>query len=172
MLVIGAVYWLFSGGIKELAQYFFPLYYSEEITEAAAEYGLDEYLVRAVIKAESGYEENASSGVAYGLMQLTDETAEWVSEKTGLDFAKRLEPEVNIKMGCYYLSYLIERFGSQNTALAAYNAGPATVGRWLSEKAYSKDGESLDKIPYAETEKYVRKVEDFYRIYIRLYEST
>ncbi len=168
-LVVWGVYWLFSEGAVNILKYFFPDSYSAEIKEACREYSLDEYFVRSVIKAESGYNENASSGVAHGLMQLTDETAEWISKKTGLPYEKRYEPETNIKMGCYYLSYLSDRFTDRKTVLSAYNAGPANVTKWLSDKRYSKNGKTLDEIPFAETKEYVKKVEKYLEVYKELY---
>ena len=72
-------------------------------------------------------------------------------------------------MGCYYLSYLIEKYGNTDTALAAYNGGMGNVSKWLADKRYSLDGKTLYKIPYAETEKYVKRVKAFVKIYEKLY---
>ena len=58
----------------------------------------------------------------------------------------------------YYLSYLIDSFGSYELALAAYNAGPGNVKNWLADPEYSVDGKTLHDIPYPETEAYVRNV--------------
>ncbi len=172
LLAAGCIYWLFSDGIYNILRYFYPLSYYETIEGCAVEYGLDEYLIRSVIKAESGYDERASSGKAHGLMQLTDETALWIAEKTGLSYEKRLESETNIKMGCYYLSYLSEKFKDRKTILAAYNAGHTKVSKWLGDSRYSSDGKTLDAIPYAETAAYVKKVEKYYIVYKRLYNNT
>jgi len=48
--------------------------------------------------------------------------------------------------------------GDEICAVAAYNAGPANVSEWLADKRYSKNGKTLDKIPFAETETYVKRV--------------
>ncbi len=164
LVIVAATLW------GNFAKSLFPFEYKLEISKGAAMYNLDAYLVASVVKTESGFDENASSGVAHGLMQLTDETAQFVSERTDFHYEKRLEPETNILMGCYYLSYLKDKFDDIDLALAAYNAGPATVERWLGDSRYSADGKVLDNIPYRETRHYLRKVKLFYRIYKRIYE--
>lgn len=172
LTLAAAAVFAIRGDFSVFLEKVFPFEYKLEISQGAAMYDLDAYFVAAVIKAESSFKEGASSGVAHGLMQITDETAQFVSEKTGLDYEKRLEPKTNILMGCYYLSYLIDKFGDRDTALAAYNAGPATVTRWLGDSRYSADGETLCNIPYAETRKYIRRINIYHDIYKRLYQST
>lgn len=149
----------------------FPMDYADTIEKYADEYGLSKYLVSGVIYAESGFNEKAHSGLARGLMQLTDETAFWIAEKLGIEYEADMaeDPETNIKMGCYYLSYLIDKYENTETALAAYNGGMGNVSKWLCDKNYSSDGKTLFKVPYAETEKYVKRVTFFTKIYSRLY---
>lgn len=161
--------YLLRGDFNGFVRRIFPFDYKLEISAAAAEYDLDPLFVAAVIKAESSFDENASSGVAYGLMQLTDDTAAFIAERTGLDYEKRTEPRTNVRMGCYYISYLSERFGNIETALAAYNAGPANVNRWLEDTRYSADGETLSEIPYSETRKYIQRIDKYYKMYKKLY---
>ena len=60
----------------------------------------------------------------------------------------------------------------EKCALAAYNAGFNNVDNWLLDEEYSKDGECLDKIPFEETEKYVNKVKNNYKIYKFLYDES
>jgi len=175
ILVISAVVVLLAGVIKtgyhKFMDRFFPLMYEDIIEKYSENEGIDKYLVMAVINAESGFDPTAHSGVAKGLMQITDETAMWVSGKIGLSYYEDMayDPEVNIKMGCWYLRYLVGRYDDLNTALAAYNAGHGNVDRWLSEERYSPDGKTLDKIPYKETEKYVMRVRRSYGIYQKAY---
>lgn len=169
LLALWAVYTAATGGFNDIIKRFVPFEYKLEISAAAAENELDAYLVAALCMTESGFDKDAASGVAYGLMQVTDETAEFVSEHTDLEFEKRLEPKTNIRMGAWYYKYLTERFKNAETALAAYNAGPNKVDTWLKNPEYSKDGITLKKIPYAETRGYIRKVNTFYKIYTWLY---
>ena len=159
-------------GYKVIMHIIYPVRYFEHIHKYAIENRLDEYLVMGVIKAESNFIYDAHSGVATGLMQLTDETASWVSGKMGIEYEKEdlLVPEKNIKMGCYYLRYLIDHYGGNiDVALAAYNAGMGNVKKWLSDSRYSKDGESLDNIPFEETRNYVKRVGEYYDTYKKLY---
>ena len=149
----------------------FPLRYGGYIEQYSAEYGLDKYLGAGVIYAESGFDNKAHSGLARGLMQMTDKTADWVAEQLGIDYDYDMaeDPETNIRMGCYYLAHLTEKYKNTDTALAAYNAGMGKVTEWLADENYSKDGKTLDDIPYKETRNYVKRVKFFERVYRRLY---
>ena len=144
----------------------YPVAYSDYIVKYAHKNGLDPFLVMAVIKQESNFVPEAASDYAHGLMQITPETAEWNARAMGLTDYDYLEPETNIEIGCHYLAYLIDTYGNIDTALAAYNAGMGNVNSWLSDKAYSDDGETLKYIPFPETRSYVEKVNaswDYYR---------
>lgn len=170
-LVVVLVLLLQSGNILRL---FFPVHYINQIKESAEQYDVDPYLVMAVIKAESNFEENAvSHKQAKGLMQLTPSTAIWLAEKINLENFSAEEihdPDKNIQLGCYYISYLNAMYeGNLKCALAAYNAGSGTVDQWLVNEKYSKDAKSLFKIPYRETEQYVNKVLTYQKIYRLLY---
>lgn len=158
-------------GTERVMKMVFPLEYEEMIFRQAEENALSAYQVMGVIYAESKFSPGAHSGIAKGLMQITDETAKEVAGKLGMDYNEDMayNPEKNIKMGCYYLAYLKELFGNMDTALAAYNAGPGKVKEWLSDKKYSADGETLYKIPYPETEMYVERVGKLTGIYQKLY---
>lgn len=150
----------------------YPLRYEEYILEYTKEYNLDEYLVMALIKAESNYIYDAHSGVATGLMQITDETANWIAEKMSIAFSKEdiINPKTNINMGCYYLRYLLDYYNEdQSLALCAYNAGMGNVNKWLSDKKYSEDGKVLKQIPFEETRQYIEKIEKYKEIYTFLY---
>lgn len=166
-----AVIFFGKGICKKLMDRFLPLKYESEIEKYSEEYELDPYLVMAVIRAESSFDHKAHSGVARGLMQLTDDTAEWISGKIGEAYYKDMVdvPELNIKMGCYYLSYLSKRYKNIDTALAAYNAGMGNVSAWLSDKRYSPDGNALTEIPYGETKRYVKRVKILWKIYQKIY---
>ena len=150
----------------------YPLRYEEYIDKYSEEYKLDRFLVMALIKAESNYINDAQSSVARGLMQITDDTAIWISEKLSIDFEPDdiVNPETNIKMGCFYLDYLLDYYkGNVKLSLAAYNAGMGNVDKWLKNPQYSKNGISLDVIPFAETKTYIEKIEKVTTIYKNLY---
>lgn len=151
----------------------YPLKYVEEIREYSSEWGVDPYFVAAVIKAESNFDPKALSVAgAKGLMQLTDETADFCSGKVGLVLGEGdiYEPDVNIRLGVYYLDRMLELFDSDRSlAVAAYNAGEGRVRQWLANGEYSADGKSLHTIPYEETRNHVKKIEGYMKIYKILY---
>ena len=147
----------------------YPVAYSEYIVKYAHKYDLDKFLVMAVIKQESNFIPDAESDYAGGLMQLTEETAEWNAVQMGLHNYSYMDPETNIKIGCHYLSYLIGHYGNIDTALAAYNGGMGNVDAWLADSRYSSDGVTLDDIPFPETKAYVKKVNDYWRQYTEKY---
>lgn len=154
-----------------LAKRLFPLRYQEVISECSSEYNLETDLILGVIYAESGFRENASSGKAHGLMQISESTGEWILKEMGEEYSgeKLYLPETNIRMGCFYLSYLVNHYGNTETALAAYNAGMGNVTSWLKDSKYSDDGKTLNKIPYGETEKYIQRIRTLRKVYKILY---
>lgn len=159
---------------KNIGKHFFPLKYSEHIFEYSQQYDLDPYLVAAVIKTESNFEEKAKSNKnAYGLMQITGDTAEWAAEKMDIAYpgdSMLYDPEFNIRMGCWYLDDLRREFnGNMELVLAAYNGGRGNVQKWLNNEENSADGKNLHYIPFKETDKYVKKVKVNYSVYKYLY---
>ncbi|MDE7295930.1 MAG: lytic transglycosylase domain-containing protein [Clostridia bacterium] len=151
-----------------LARAAFPCPYRSKVLSS----GVEEKLAYAVMKAESGFDEDARSKAgAVGLMQLMPATAEFVCELIEIPFEpERLtDGEYNAMLGCAYLQYLFGRFECEQTVLCAYNAGEGTVAEWLNNADYSSDGKNLDKIPYAETAEYVKKVARYKKFYSILY---
>ena len=154
--------------------YPYPTVYREEIYTAAEAYDLPPSLVYAVIHTESGFAPDVqSSAGAIGLMQVTPPTMEWALMRGGEDTPPTAEaladPAFNIDVGCRVLQLLGQSFEEQDTVLAAYNAGMGNVRKWLSDPAYSDDGETLHTIPFAETRNYVQKVADAKEMYRALY---
>ena len=159
---------------KSIARYCYPLKYSNYVAKYSKQYDLDPYFVMAVIKAESNFNENATSAKnAHGLMQITSETAQWASEKMKIEnYNDKMlyEPKFNIDMGCWYVSDLTKEFnGNIDLVLAAYNGGRGNVQKWLNSQNHSSDGKTLEYIPFKETDKYVKKVKVNYSIYKYLY---
>lgn len=133
--------------------------YETLIQEAAARYGVDPSLVKAVIQTESGFRPDAeSSAGAKGLMQLMDGTAR------GLGVTDSFDPRQNIDGGTKYLAHLLRKYdGHLGVALAAYNAGPGRVDR-LGIGSEAELAAKRDTLPY-ETQRYVEKVADALRQY-------
>lgn len=164
------------GGIRnKVMKHFYPQEYSQYVSQYAAEYGVDEALVYAVIRTESGFRAEVQSSVgACGLMQIMPDTFEWLqtlsdSEVTYSE-SDLFDPQINIKYGTYYLSYLIDHYnGREELAVAAYNGGFANVDSWLEDERYSDDGITLTDIPYNETSQYVERVENTKSMYESLY---
>jgi soluble lytic murein transglycosylase len=147
----------------------YPLPYHEVVLDQAVAHQVDPWLVFAVIRAESRFDRGAESAAgARGLMQIMPETAQWISQKTGreINLEELYQPELNIELGCWYLSYLLEKFSYQLPAvIAAYNAGPNRVEQWLAEGIWDGGENQLERIPFAETRTYVKSVLRSYAAY-------
>ncbi len=133
-------------------------------------YEVDPVMVASIIHVESKFRPEAVSNKgAYGLMQVTEQTFEFISEQTELsssDFKDINTVDVNIMAGAWYYGYLLKMFnGNEQNALCAYNAGPNTVKSWLKNTDYCFDGENLYIIPYNETKQYIHKINIVYPIY-------
>lgn len=157
-------------------KYIYPLEYQTYVERYSAEYGVDKYLVYAVIKTESGFDPDAVSNVgARGLMQLMEDAFDWVQyrmkDESGITYDDMFIAEHNIRCGTYLLSLLYSEYNDEETALAAYFSGRGQVNSWLANKEYSSDGKKLDKIPSASSNHYVHKVMTAYRSYTNLYEN-
>lgn len=150
-----------------------PLEYSEFVERYSDEYGVDKYLVYAIIKTESSFDENAVSNVgARGLMQIMEDTFDWVKFRLGDEaqvYDDMFTAEENIRYGAYLIDYLYEKFGNFECAVAAYHAGAGSVDSWLKNPEYSADGKTLDVIPINDTSHYLKKIISAYKIYNELY---
>lgn len=162
-LVILAICWLFWywGWADDYMRYnvFYRVAYQSTIFHYAKENRLDPHLVAAVIYTESRFQSNAKSDRgAIGLMQLMPETAQWIAAQHGSSVIKLETPEENIRIGTWYLRYLLDEYDSTVLALAAYNAGRGHVDEWIEKYRWKENGFTIDDIPFGETREFVRNV--------------
>jgi soluble lytic murein transglycosylase len=142
----------------------YPLDYKTIVRAHAHNYRLQPALLAAVIYAESKFKPDAkSSSGAIGLMQLQPSTAEGIAIRTGgskFTTSDLYNPELNIRYGSWYLRHLLDKYGNERLALAAYNAGQRNVDEWEQEGV---------GIQFGETRHYVSHVEDLKKIYRHAY---
>ena len=168
---------------RELYTMLYPFYHQDIITQYSREYNLDPFFVASMIREESSYDKNIISHAgAYGLMQIMP--------YTGRDIAKQLkirqfnanmlfQPEVNIRMGIWYIQNLMKTFNNNYALVAgAYNAGPGKMKQWLQQRDKSNTekqdflvnlDEFIEDIPIDETRRHIKRVMDSYYIYKELY---
>ena len=151
----------------------YPQGYAEYVTIYADKYGVPENLVYSVIRTESDFESGAISGAgAVGLMQILPSTFKWLTSDVlfeHLNEGMLFDPETNIRYGTYYLSFLYDRYGDWDLALAAYNGGPGNVDKWLENDAYADGEGGLKTIPFRETKQFVSRVSKAWEKYDKLY---
>lgn len=152
-------------------RYIYPLKYEQSIVNHAKEYDVDPYLVASVIKVESNFSPKVvSKQGAIGLMQIMPKTAIWAAQQMGIEdfqIEKLQNPDLNIKIGTWYLSSLLREFDNNTIlALAAYNGGRGNVAKWLAQ---GRMQQNEDDIPFPETRNFVMRVKRSYKWYRRLY---
>lgn len=136
----------------------------------------EQAVVLSIIRQESNFSTNAVSPAgARGLMQILPSTAKQIARRKKKPFSASMlnsNPDFNVEMGSTYFADMVKRFdGSYILAIAAYNAGPTNVRKWV--KALGKPDENLDavdwieRIPFNETRNYVQRVLENLHIYRR-----
>lgn len=156
-----------------IKKYIYPIKHIDLIKENCDKYNIDPYLILAVIKAESNFNEKASSRKdAKGLMQLLDSTSEYVNGKYDkISNVDLLDPEDNIRLGIQYIDLLQDSFNNDlNLVVIAYNAGEGNVRNWIKSGIIDPDKkESYANIPYPETKTYYNKIIKNYTVYKQIY---
>lgn len=153
----------------------YPRAYPKILPLMAKKHNVDHLFALAVMREESKFFTKAiSRSGAIGLMQLMPFTAERVliskdiAKNYPLKPKRLLEPELNIKAGIKYLSFLSSHYkGNLYHMAAGYNAGEEAVDRWLLSRKKNLDVEFVEEIPYTETQNYVKKVMASYWMYMR-----
>ena len=161
-------------------KFLYPFPYRTTVENYSARWKVDKFLAIAVMKVESNFSEAAhSQSGAVGLMQIMPETAAWIayslgedSDEIAADIKNLRDPDTNIRYGTWYLAELEDEFhGNDVLALAAYNAGRGNVREWMEQNHWSENFSDIDKIPYAETRDYVKRVLHCREKYSELYSA-
>ena len=150
--------------------------YDEYIRQFAQEFQVDRSFISAIIARESHYDTKAESRVgARGLMQIMQDTGEWVSGRLAVrpySYELLFEPQLNIRFGAWYLGYLSAQFNGDPVMIAsAYHAGANNVKLWALKYAQDKRTLRIDQIPTEDTKDYVQKVMNAYALFYE-YDST
>lgn len=165
-----------SLGSRQILKWMYPLYHYDMIEQNASDFQVDPMLVAAIVRVESKFKEtNVSHAGAIGLMQLMPESASWIAGQSGLAYNSPedlAQPQINIRLGSWYVAYLDKRFkGNLVAAIAAYNSGPSRVERWLSDGTWDGTVEHLEQIPVGETRHFVQRVLYSYERYKDIYKE-
>jgi soluble lytic murein transglycosylase-like protein len=163
------------GTLDEL-KLLYPMYYAGEIRDASRRFGLDPFLIQALIREESHFNELAvSPDDARGLMQLLPSTAEEVAgweRLRGFRVNDLFVPEISIRMGTRYLRYLHDLFGGSSlAAVGGYHGGPGSMRDCIHNSPHFTDDPDMfiETAPRERTRRYIRKVFGSYWNYLRLY---
>lgn len=148
----------------------FPIPYQSLISEHAQKRQLDPAWVYALVRSESAFIEDVKSPAgAIGLMQVMPKTGKEVARGMGIKNFRTVhleQAEKNVPIGSTYLKQVLDRFmGNMVLATAAYNAGPGRVKSWLPDSGCEEPDIWVERIPFNETRKYVRRVMFFASIY-------
>ena len=152
----------------------FPIPFREALEANAKLSAIDPFLVAALIRQESEFNPKAvSRAKAYGLTQILPGTGRQLSRKIalrGFSTAMLFTPEVNLRLGTFYLRLLLDQLqGHWEETLASYNAGEGRVNQWLGIAKFNEPAEFVETIPIAETRNYVQTVLRNADVYRRLY---
>jgi soluble lytic murein transglycosylase len=151
----------------------FPKAYWGDLKRFSTANELDPYLVASLIRQESEFNPNAISRAnAVGLMQLLPVTGKKVAKEVKLHHfspSQLYTPTVNLQLGTRYFKSMVDKFGSFEYALAAYNAGSDRVEDWLAAGKYRDAQEFVESIPFTETREYVQAILRNANVYKQLY---
>lgn len=148
--------------------------YQQEILQYSENSRIDPFLIAAIIKNESNFNNKAVSNAgAVGLMQIMPETGKWIAgqmDLTGYNDQDLYKSRTNIRMGCWYVGELDHEFRHNFTLMMiAYNAGRGKTKEWMRINGWNYNFNDVKSIPYADTRTYVTKVlydrDKYYSLY-------
>jgi soluble lytic murein transglycosylase len=140
-----------------------PRAFATELDSASSEAKLPAGLLMAIAREESTFDAGVMSWAgAYGLCQLMPPTADEEAKALGIELhgnADLLQPAINARLGAAHLARRLRGLGASPLAIAAYNAGPGAVAKWLpADKTAVALDWWVENIPVDETRNYVKKV--------------
>lgn len=152
----------------------FPLPYRGAIDRYSLAQSLDPFLVAALIRQESEFNERVISRAnAYGLMQVLPANGRELARHFGirrLNTRQLLTADRNIQLGTYYFHNLLNSYGGQvELALASYNAGPTRANLWRTWGPFREPAEFIEAVPFHETRGYIQIVLRNADVYQKLY---
>lgn len=154
----------------QLLKLLFPTPYREIVFEKAREKNINPYLVYAIMRRESMFNERAVSPKgARGLMQIMPEAFKKIENYRNFPIDSLFNPKINIDAGVEILSNLIDSLGETYLAVAAYNAGIYKVREWMKKGIIKNEFQFLMDCPFEETRKYTFRVLSDYEVYKKLY---
>jgi len=157
----------------QLYRLLYPVVHAEALVAEARSQGLEPGFVAALIRQESLFDPDATSGAgARGLMQVMPELGTAVARSRGFpqwDPVLLWQPDVSLAIGTLHLSELVGRYRDPVRILAAYNAGISRVERWAEKNGMADPEIFAERIPFVETRDYVRIVQRNRDLYRALY---
>lgn len=162
-----------SGKFRRYYHLAYPLAKQELVAPLAEKFSVPPLLIFSLMRQESAFNTKARSWAsAQGLLQIIPATGRKIAEAFGTTYSQGMLniPDVNVRFGVWYISELLRKFhGNVVLAIAAYNAGPQAVARWLDNRRGTAVDEFVEEIPYRETRGYVRNVLSNLAVYSELY---
>ncbi|MFC1715020.1 tetratricopeptide repeat protein [Candidatus Poribacteria bacterium] len=174
---------------SQLHRMIYPIAFKDDVFSNSEKNDLDPLLILAIMREESGYEPSAISWAgAHGLIQVMPSTGRDIARSLKIEPFRAnmlLQPEINIRMGTWYLAGQMNRLGKHVSeilakekvpesersyivkmlAAGAYNGGESRIRRWVKKYGLKDIDEFVESIPIPETKRYIKKVFNSYEIY-------
>jgi soluble lytic murein transglycosylase len=159
---------------QQIVRVAYPFPYRELVRREAKEWGVDPFMMAAIIRQESAFKADiVSHAGAIGLMQVMPPTGAQLARTHGPDGFTRqslTRPEVNLHLGAAFFVDMSRRYNDDvPLVLSAYNAGPTRATRWRQYPEASDPLRFTERIPFTETRGYVKNVRRNLGLYRVLY---
>lgn len=148
----------------------YPIYWAKTVNLMAENSNVSPYMVIAIMKEESTFDPLIKSSTgALGLMQIMPATGKFL-DPDSFYTSKLYEPMYSIYLGSKYYRMLVRQFeGNEMFALASYNGGAGNVVKWKEDFFQGDCDDFVERIPFPETQSYVKKIFASYWNYLRVY---